>query len=87
MTKATLEEIVIEVRYRRSRGKNLRTTIGDIVWPSLLMLDFLIFARRLRDPMKSLNHSLALTGTRNSALYVAGDVLPCPELGHRSDLV
>lgn len=86
MTKATLEEIVIDVRYRRSRGENLRTTIGDIVWPSLLMLDFLIFARRLRDPMKLLNHSSVLIGTHTSALYVDGDALPCPENGQRNDL-
>ena len=67
-------------------AKTCARQLGDIVWPSLLMLDFLIFARRLRDPMKLLNHSFVLIGTHTSALYVDGDALPCPENGQRNDL-
>ena len=52
----------------------------------IVALDFLIFARRLRDPMKLPNHSLALIGTHTSALYVGGDTAPCPEYGQRNDL-
>ena len=50
------------------------------------VLDFLIFARRLRDPMKLLNHSLVLIDTRTSTFYVDGDALPCPAYGQRNDL-
>ena len=51
-----------------------------------IVLDFFIFVRRLRHPMKLLNHSLVLIGTHTSAFYVDRDVLPCPEYGQRNDL-
>lgn len=51
-----------------------------------IVLDLFIFARRLRDPMKLLNHSLVLIGTHTSAFYIDGDALPCPEYGQRNDL-